>query len=649
MCGFAGYFDKQSGSYKTNIENLIMMIQKIHSRGPDDDGTWIDRSIGIALGHKRLSILDVSKYGKQPMMSTSGRFVITFNGEIYNHLELRKEIKSLYHDYCWRGNSDTETLLASIETFGIKLAIEKCIGMFAIAIWDRKKKVLSLARDRMGEKPLYYGWNFNRGKKFFVFGSVLKSLIAHKDFTAEISKKALTGYVRYGYVPTPLSIFEGIYKLTPGSILSFSTKTQEYSIEQYWDFSSVAISGKRFAEKYTLDEKVRELDALLEKSVKGQMISDVPIGALLSGGIDSTTIVSLMQKNSTNPVKTFSIGFEESGFNEANYAKSIATHLGTDHNELFVGPSEALNMIYQVADAYDEPFSDSSQIPTLLVSQFASKEVKVVLTGDGADEIFGGYNRYIFSRKIWGKISFYPMPVKKLLANIIFLMTKENWSTVLKKIPGLHTRSDWGDYLHRGAEVISSENLFSLYKSLVSTWKNPSDILLAAEESENTITELQNKFVDLNEIEKLMAIDCVTYLLDDILVKVDRASMNFSLETRVPFLDHRVVEFAWKLPLKMKLGKQSKLILREILKDKVPQNLTDRPKMGFGMPIGDWLRGPLKDWSNDMLNLSRINNEGLFNGVTIQQTIKSHLSRERDYSAKLWNILMFETWKEKYC
>lgn len=648
MCGIVGYLSGDRINPDENYYQIRQMTKRLFLRGPDDCGHWQDNTFGCVMGHTRLSILDLNKTGHQPMHSFSGRYVLSFNGEIYNHYNLRETINKIKPTAKWRGTSDTETLLAGFDTFGVRKTIKLAVGMFAIAVWDRKEKTLRIYRDRMGEKPIYYGLIGSKQKKIFVFGSNLKSIAAHKEFTPNISRDSLSSYLRFGYVPTPNSIYEGIMKLNPGSELLVSIPTLGMKISKYWDFDSVLKRQANVVDQFDIEAKKNKMRRLIEEAVKGQMVSDVPLGALLSGGIDSSTIVSIMQAFSNKPVNTFSIGFDQPEYNEAGFASDVAKHLGTNHHELFISSSDMLKTVDRIADAYDEPFSDSSQIPTMLVSQLARKNVKVVLTGDGADEIFGGYNRYFFCKKIWEKLKFFPVPLRNMLSKIILAVPQKKWNSFLHYLPYLDKKHNWGTYLHRAAEVLSYNDIYALYMSLVSTWRNPGELILGQSLNENDTWNMGKSFSSLTSVERLMAMDCKTYLLDDILVKVDRASMYYSLETRVPFLDHRLVEFSWQMPESMKVGSTTKVLLRDILKDFVPMSLIDRPKMGFGVPLKEWLEGPLKSFANDLLSKDKISRESFFEPEKVYNLLNGKVHpREQDYN-KIWNLLMFQLWKEKY-
>lgn len=582
------------------------------------------------------------------MASASGRFVLAYNGEIYNHMDLRAQITALGREPSWRGHSDTETLLAAIETWGLEEALKRSIGMFAIGLWDREQRTLSLARDRLGEKPLYYGWQGQGDTAVLLFGSELKALRAHPAFQAGIRRDALALFLRHNYIPAPYTIYEGIQKLPPGTVLTLSLQEKEGRSRTYWSLPDVAVAGLANPLHGSREEIVGELETLLRSAVSQQMVADVPLGAFLSGGIDSSTVVALMQTQSSRPVRTFTIGFNEKGYNEAVHAKAVASHLGTDHTELYVTPQQAMDVIPRLPAMYDEPFADSSQIPTFLVSQLARQHVTVSLSGDAGDELFSGYTRYLVASGMWNKISAVPAPLRKLAAKSIGALSPQIWNTLTSWLPSSRAGSLWGDKLHKGARVLDSKNIDGLYLGLVSQWSDPASVVISGHEPDTLLTGLSPALPGLDPVERMMALDLVTYLPDDILVKVDRAAMSVSLETRVPFLDHRVVEFAWRMPMHMKQHQGvGKWALRQVLYKHVPQALIDRPKMGFGIPIDSWLRGPLKEWAEELLNESRLRSEGFFHPEAVRQKWAEHLSGQRNWAYPLWVILMFQAWLEE--
>ncbi len=656
MCGIAGFLSASQS--RTTLLNLAHgMANSISHRGPNDMGAWVDADAGIALAHRRLSILELSAAGHQPMLSACGRFVIVFNGEIYNHLELRRELEGEGgNQIVWRGHSDTETLLNSIAAWGVETTLKKSVGMFAFAVWDREQRTLTLARDRLGEKPLYFGVQGG----VFMFGSELKALRTHPSFLGEIDRDSLALYMRHNYIPAPYSIYKGIYKLLPGTWLQLPdladlivdpTLAGLGEMKTYWSAYEVAESGQKTPFTGSEPEAVDELEYFLKQSIGGQMIADVPLGAFLSGGVDSSTVVALMQAQSSRPVKTFTIGFHEHGYNEAGYAHAVAEKLGTEHTELYVSPEQAMAVIPQLPQIYDEPFSDSSQIPTWLVSKMASEHVTVCLSGDGGDELFGGYNRYFMGQSLWQKLDRIPRPMRGHAADLITGISPSRWNSMLKVInpviPKKLRYTNPGDKLHKLAGILQTESLDSLYLGLVSQWADPAAIVLGSKEHGTALTDGANLPDFMSFAERMMALDTVTYLPDDILAKVDRAAMSVGLETRVPFLDHRVVEFAWKLPIAMKVRHdEGKHVLKQVLYRHVAKDLIERPKMGFGIPLDSWLRGPLRVWAESLLDESRLLREGFFDPRPIRLKWHEHLSGQRNWQYHLWTVLMFQAWFE---
>jgi len=580
------------------------------------------------------------------MISYSDRYVIVFNGEIYNHLLLRENLRVSGADIAWRGHSDTETLLACIDTWGLEKTIKKCSGMFAIALFDKKDNVVYLVRDRMGEKPLYYGVQ----EGFFLFGSELKALKQHPSFQGEIDRNSLALQLKYNYIPTPRSIYKGISKLAPGTILKVDVSSKYTNIEAvgspvaFWSLKEVAINAQSNIYTGNTIEAINDLDKLLSHSVKEQMEADVPLGAFLSGGVDSSLIVSIMQSQSSSPVESFSIGFDEEGYNEAVYSKQIAQHLGTKHTDLYVSAQDAINVIPELSSLYDEPFSDSSQIPTYLVSEMTKKSVSVSLSGDAGDELFGGYNRYLWTRKIWNKVKFMPPSVKKFIAWGMLSVSPMAWNKILYQIVSMPLP---GDKIHKLANLLPAKSADDFYFHLISHWYDVESIVIGAEcvvaPVANNISKLELGSIEQN----MMYLDSISYLPDDILTKLDRAAMGVSLETRIPFLNHHVVEFAYQLPLSMKIRNgQSKWILRQVLDKYIPRELMERPKMGFAVPIDSWLRGPLRDWAESLLDESRLKQEGFFHVEPVRMKWDEHLSANRNWQYHLWDVLMFQSWLE---
>ena len=658
MCGIVGVLGHRSEDLKSVLQP---MVEALNHRGPDASGVWMDSRLGIGLGHTRLSILDLSEEGAQPMASESGRYVITFNGEVYNFGDLRAELEQRGHSF--RGHSDTEVMLAAFEEWGIEKSVNRFGGMFAFAVWDRLERKLTVARDRVGKKPLYYGWLGNS----FVFSSELKAFHGHPQFTRQIDRSVLALYLRFNYVPAPYCIHKGLYKLPAGCLLTLpfdqSGGTRDFSPFpddqadrkpfRYWSAREVAQNGCEFPYRGTESDAISELNRLLMEAVRLRMVADVPLGAFLSGGVDSSLVVALMQAHSSRPVKTFTIGFDEQDFDEAVYAKMVARHLHTDHTELYVRPSEAMTVIPRLPDLYDEPFSDSSQIPTFLLAQLARQHVTVSLSGDGGDELFGGYNRYLLCQRISRTLFSFPSVMRNGLAAGIRMVSPARWNTFLGSVmPFMPTRLQMahpGDKLTKLSELLGVKNPEGVYYGLVSHWKDPNSVVLDSMPLPTPLTNQQARADVPTNIEQMMYLDLVTYLPDDILVKVDRASMGVSLECRCPLLDHRVIEFAWRLPTSFKIRDgQGKWVLRQVLERYVPRHLVERPKTGFGIPIHSWLRGPLREWAESLLDEKRLRAEGFFDASAIRHKWTEHLSCQRDWHYYLWDVLMFQAWKERW-
>lgn len=650
MCGISGFL--LGRTIPDPLDNVITrMTDSLTHRGPDDSGIWIDNSIGLALGHRRLSILDLSPAGHQPMSSACERFVIVFNGEIYNHLDLRNRLHAEEKAPVWRGHADTETLLACFTAWGIEKTLQSMVGMFSIALWDRQYRQLTLARDRMGEKPLYYGWQGDT----LLFGSELKAFKHHPDFKGVIDRNALTLLLRHNCIPAPYSIYQGISKLVPGHYLTISLDSLSLAKttqpKAYWQLNHVVESGLANPFSGSVTDAIDLLQSQLSTSIAEQMLSDVSLGAFLSGGVDSSTVVALMQAQSRKPVKTFTIGFGETSYNEAVYANAVAHHLGTDHTEMYVRPEDALAIIPRLPSIYCEPFSDSSQIPTLLVSQLARQHVSVALSGDGGDELFGGYNRYLTAHKVWSKMQCWPGFSRRMVAGILRSVSPFTWDLCFELakplLPKQMHLATPGDKAQKLADVLTLSDSHAFFYQLTSHWKDPARVVLKANEPETLLTNPMC-WPKTDSFEHwMMAMDTQTYMADDILVKVDRAAMATSLETRVPMLDHRVVELAWRMPLDFKIRNgQGKWLLRQVLYRHVPQALIERPKMGFGIPIGSWLRGPLREWAESLLDEQRLQQEGYFNPLLIRQLWRKHLSGKHNWQHHLWTILMFQAWLE---
>ncbi len=645
MCGFAGFVGAVVGDMAPVCR---AMTDAMAHRGPDDSGVWLDQAAGVALGHRRLSIQDVSPLGHQPMVSASGRYVVAYNGEIYNFRQLQEELSA--RGCGFNGHSDTEVLLAAVETWGIGAPLERFIGMFAFALWDRQEQTLSLARDRLGEKPLYYGWQGNS----FLFASELKALHRLPAWEGNIDRDALALFMRHNYVPAPYSIHSGIRKLEPGTLLQLPLNGQCGDLPEpspYWSAMTIAREGLRDPFPGSDADAVETLDRLLRDTIGDKMISDVPLGAFLSGGYDSSLVVAVMQALAGDPVKTFSIGFHEAGYNEAHHAAAVARHLGTDHTELYVTPDEAMAVIPELPHLFDDPFADSSQIPTLLVSRLAREHVTVSLSGDGGDELFGGYNRYAQGKALLNRLQRLPGPLRRLFSGSLRCLPPAAWDRIFAALePVLPARLRVplpGDKLHKLADVLGSGGERALYMRLVSHWEDPARVVTGAQEPLTALTDLARQ-PGLNDFtDYMMFTDLVSYLPDDILVKVDRAAMGVSLETRVPLLDHRIVEFAWRLPRHMKVRDgEGKWLLRQVLYRYVPRELMERPKMGFGVPIDHWLRGPLRDWAESLLDERRLREEGYFEPAPILRKWHEHLGGQRNWAYHLWDALMFQSWLE---
>ncbi|MBF0445539.1 MAG: asparagine synthase (glutamine-hydrolyzing) [Magnetococcales bacterium] len=648
MCGITGFFDPSSQRSAEQLQATAHgMANFIANRGPDDGGEWVDEKFGIAVAHRRLSIIDLSPEGHQPMLSETGRYVVVYNGEIYNFPDLRREL--IERGCSFRGHSDTEIMLAAIETWGLTVSIKKFIGMFAFALWDRREAVLHLVRDRLGIKPLYYGWVDG----CFIFGSELKTIKGFSKQKLPINRDALALYMRHNYVPAPHSIFKNIYKLLPGNILTINPKHpgNEPKISSYWSAKDVAQGGlaNQFIGSDT--EAIEQLEQLLGDTVAMRMVADVNLGAFLSGGYDSSLVVALMQAKSERKVKTFSIGFNEEAYNEANYAKAVAQHLGTEHTELYITPDEAMGVIPHLPTLYDEPFSDSSQIPTFLVSRLARKHVTVSLSGDGGDELFAGYSRYDLGEKIWGKVGWLHPSIRSSIASMMSYPSTQTFDQIFSLLspilPKQIVQKLSGDRVHKLAEILQIDNKENFYRRLVSHWKDPAKIVLNSHEPLTAFNDPTRQAGLTNFTQHMMYTDLISYLPDDILTKVDRASMGVGLEARVPLLDHRVVEFAWRLPQHMKCRDgASKWILRQILYKYVPQKLMERPKMGFGVPIDQWLRGPLRDWGENLLDEKRLTEDGYFDPQPIREKWLEHQAGTRRWHYYLWDVLMFQAWQD---
>jgi asparagine synthase (glutamine-hydrolysing) len=629
MCGLAGFLDRDSDRSGEDI--LRHMAQRIAHRGPDDEGVWLDAETGIGFCHRRLSIVDLSAAGHQPMRSPRGRYHFVWNGEIYNHLALRRVLESEGEAPVWRGHSDTETLLACFENWGVVETLKQTVGMFSMALWDIKEQTLTLARDRMGEKPLYYGWS----KDVFLFGSELKALKAHPKFDAELDRDALGDVLRRHYITGFQSIYRGISKVPPGCVLTVSLKEREPSIAFYWSVADAALLGKDIPFRGKDEDAVYALEGLLSDSIALQMVADVPVGAFLSGGIDSSLIVALMQSQASRPIRTFTIGFEEEAFNEAPYAAEVARHLGTDHTEVRISPRDALDVIPLLPQLYDEPMADISQVPTYLVSKLARADVTVSLSGDAGDELFGGYNTYGLAERFFRLNKALPLPFRQILGL---------GSDLAAPLAGAFGHSKLARQMRLAASVVGAADARETTERLLGHWCGRAvPVLGLLPKTQRTHDAFDG--MALSDLERMMARDMVGYLPDDILVKVDRASMAVSLESRVPMLDHRIVEFALSLPMPMRRREGvGKWILREVLYRHVPRAMVERPKKGFGVPLAAWLRGPLRDWAADLLDPVGLRQDGLFDVEPITYAWQQHCSGSSDRHNDLWPVLVTTQW-----
>ncbi len=651
MCGIAGFITTRLAESLQLNEQVTRMTDQIVHRGPDDSGAWVDAESGVGLGLRRLAIVDLSPAGHQPMLSSCGRFVIAFNGEVYNFGSLREELSPRGHQF--RGHSDTEVILAAVAEWGLEAAVKKFVGMFAIAIWDRPQRTLHLVRDRLGVKPLYYAW----AGPSFLFGSELKALRAHPDFVPRVNRDALALYMRYNEVPQPFSIYEKTFKLPPGCMMSVPVRERNIPSQvtptPFWSAKEAAERGVADPFKGSEAEAIDQLDALLRESVKLRMIADVPLGAFLSGGIDSSTVVALMQAQSNLRVKTFTIGFAESSYNEAEHAKAVAAHLRTEHTELYVTPEETRAVIPKLPFFYDEPFSDSSQIPTYLVSKLARRHVTVSLSGDGGDELFGGYPRYFRAQSLWKRMRWLPGPARRMLARLI---GAPKLTTYNRRLGWLAPWTDQfgrpgsvGEKMYKLSEALAVDTREALYRHYGSHSKSPATLVLGSTEPKVALTDPAQWATLPDYFRLMMFFDIISYLPDDILTKVDRASMAVSLEARVPILDHRVVEFASRVPVSMKIRNgKGKWLLRQVLYRYLPKELIERPKMGFGVPVDVWLRGLLRDWAEALLNEDRLKREGFLDSALIRRIWAEHLSTQRNWADLLWDVLMFQAWRERW-
>lgn len=632
MCGITGFINPDLTNALALMRHVSDMSNALAHRGPDDEGAWVEESAGLALGHRRLAIQDLSPAGHQPMISHCKRWVMVYNGETYSNQELRPALEA--RGIAFRGHSDTEVMIEAIAAWGIETAVKKFIGMFAFALWDRKEQALYLVRDRLGIKPLYWG----QIGRTFLFGSELKALRAHPNFHPQINRDALAGYLTHGYVPAPLSIYEQVQKLTPGIILCRSADGQ-ITQNPFWTLEETILTGKsaRHAQCQSPEEALAELDVLLNDAVSRRLVADVPVGTFLSGGIDSSLVTAIAQRHSSRPIQTFTIGFGEKAYNEAPFARAIAAHLGTQHTELRVTPRQTRDVIPLLPHIYDEPFADSSQIPTFLISQLARQSVTVALSGDGGDETFAGYSRYLWAETLWKMI--HRLPFRDAFAALLKALPPSGWTQLAGLIPAAKRPVNIELKIHKVARAMTAPTPEAFYHALVHYWAEPDAILPGAHLPAKRFSPHL-----VNLMSQMQALDTTTYLPDDILTKVDRAAMAVGLETRVPLLDHRVVEWAWSQPNHLKIkGKIGKWALRQILYAHVPQELIDRPKAGFSLPIGSWLRGSLRDWAEHLLAPAAL--KDTFNPVPIRKLWDNHLKGRADHRDELWAILMFESWR----
>jgi asparagine synthase (glutamine-hydrolysing) len=644
MCGIAGMVDWRAATSGDALRSIAeAMIETVRHRGPDAGDVWVEAEGGVALGQRRLAIIDLSPGGAQPMHSADRRFVITFNGEIYNYRDIRRELQAAGHSM--RSDSDTEVLLEACALWGVEAAIERAIGMFAFALWDRKTRSLTLARDRLGIKPLYYAATPER----ILFASQLKAFRPAPHWKPTIDEDAVVGYLRHAYIAQPRTIYREAEKLAPGHILTLRGGSTP-SPKCFWDLRGIAAAGQRRNDPVPDPREAADrLDALLRDSVKLRMIADVPLGAFLSGGIDSSTVVALMQAQSTRSVKTFSIGFHESGYDEAQCAKQVAAHLGTDHTEFYVEPRHALDVIPHLADWFDEPFADPSQIPTYLVSELTRKHVTVALSGDGGDELFAGYNRYVWAERLARAVNLVPRPLRGASAAALRALAPQTWNRLFGFVPAAWRPALPGDKLHKITTLLDNPQPDAIYRRLVSQWERPEEVAAAGREPRGPLWDptIAHDFPDL--VPRMQLLDMITYLPDDILTKVDRATMAVGLEGRVPLLDHRVVAYSWSLPLEFKLrGGRSKWLLRQVLDRYVPRSLIDRPKMGFGVPIDAWLRGPLREWAESLLAPARLASDGFVRVEPVRQAWREHLEGSRNWQYPLWTVLMLQAWRARW-
>jgi asparagine synthase (glutamine-hydrolysing) len=648
MCGIAGIFTDAPRSAEELSNDVRRMTDPIAHRGPDDSGEWVDAEAGVALGFRRLAIIDLSEQGHQPMRSGSGRFWIIFNGEIYNYRDIRQELEQA--GFRFRGHSDTEVMLGAFEKWGVADATKRFVGMFAFATWDHQRRELTLGRDRLGKKPVYV----YSEPGLVTFGSELKTLVNGPSFDRTVDSDAAAAFLRYLYVPGPKTIYTHVVKLPPGHTLTIRDVSKPLPASQpYWSIEEVAARG--LANPFTGSdaEAIDETHALIRQAVDQRMFADVPLGAFLSGGIDSSTVVAQMQALSSRPVKTFSIAFDSKEHNEAHHAAAIARHLGTDHTETMLTGADALELVPRLAEMFDEPFADTSQLPAYLVCAVARRAVTVALSGDGGDEVFGGYNRYTYAEQVFDRVSTVPRAARHLIARSIGGVPVASWDRAHQMVsPLLPSRLRQrlpGEKLHKIGRLFGSDSPAEMYRSLLSAWQRPEDLVIGGHDRSKVVERVMDGPLQGGMLDRMMLADQMTYLVEDSLVKVDRVSMATSLEVRVPLLDHRLVEFSWRLPSHMKVrGGEGKWILRQVLYRMVPRELIDRPKMGFSVPLGAWLRGPLREWAEELLTTERLEQDGLLRAAPIRQAWREMLAGRDATPLSLWAVLMLQAWRERW-
>jgi asparagine synthase (glutamine-hydrolysing) len=646
MCGITGFLTNDGVNREVHESTLQRMTDALRHRGPDAQGSWHSADGFVHLGHRRLSIVDLTSTGAQPMCTTDARFTLVFNGEIYNFMELRVELQ--HEGYIFNGTSDTEVLLAAIACWGPAKTLPRLNGMFAFAAWDARDRELWLARDRFGEKPLYYGFH----NEVFLFGSELKAIRQHPSFAAEISSSGLASLLNMGYVNSQECIYKNVHKLPPAHVLCVAEPFTGAEPEPFWQPYEF-FAGRVDARPQKFSGEPGELERLLLHAVGQRMVADVPLGAFLSGGIDSSTVVAMMQAQSTRPVKTFTIGFWEAGYNEAEDAARVARHLRTEHHEFYLSSRDCVDTIIRLPDIYDEPFGDSSQIPTTLVSEFTRRHVTVALSGDGGDEFFGGYNRYYWTKRLWRRIGRLPSGIRLLGGEFISSVNPQIWETCVdafnRVLPRRYRVRGGGDKMHKLGRILGATSVDGVYRELVSNRQWAASIAPQYCSARDVFEKWSNVAEPLSDIERMMLLDQMTYMTDDILCKVDRASMATGLEVRVPFLDTLVTNYAWSMPMDLKVHHGvGKWPLRQILKKYVPEKLFERPKMGFGVPIGEWLRGPLRDWAEDLLSARSLAEAFWFDAKAARGAWTAHLSGRRNLSSQLWPLLMFLAWRRKW-